>query len=381
MIEGFRLCLDNIYFRYGDKFYRQKDGTAMGCPTSMIIADIVMASVDKKAILIEGIKIWGRYIDDVFAVIRKENLDEIMVMLNNLEKGIEFTVETEREGFLSFLDVGLTRKEDGSILTSVFRKPTDCGIHLNFNSNNPMIHKRQVIKSLVERAKQYCHPPDYLPELLTKPRHDPSVHGNNYFLSPPLPVTSVKKPTTPSYGLMGNLPLAEKPFDVVALDSILGLGEYNSTKNCLHVIVDHHSRYIWAYPSKSQGKLMPAFYPEPYTIISIPSPQTIEIDKPCQPENKHATIVNISKVKLWDPVTEDNTEPPFPFQEEEDLEGCLGIEPNKQASTDSPQVLFSSIKEKKIQITPQSPWRNYCRFQENNKKVALEWDSTWRVSP
>ncbi|UYV60875.1 K02A2.6-like, partial [Cordylochernes scorpioides] len=329
---------------------------------------------------------------------------------------------------------------------------------------------------------------------------------------------SVKKPTTPSYGLMGNLPLAEKPFDVVALDSILGLGDYNSTKNCLHVIVDHHSRYIWAYPSKStsiatyiniinqllnvgkpkiivtdrhpsfvsqrfnkflqekgikhvmtspshpqcnglveranatiisklrlhhqqnpripwpkllqkaleeyrsiphsitkmppvyllfgitpsyinkltrayppieearrianenteklhlklvkryneshktpnlkigdkvlykipyqsgQGKLMPAFYPEPYTIISIPSPQTIEIDKPCQPENKHATIVNISKVKLWDPVTEDNTEPPFPFQEEEDLEGCLSVEPNKQASTDSPQVLFSSIK-------------------------------------
>ncbi|UYV64679.1 hypothetical protein LAZ67_3001645 [Cordylochernes scorpioides] len=159
MIEGFRLCLDNIYFRYGNKFYKQKDGTAMGCPTSMIIADIVMASVDKKAILIEGIRIWGRYIDDVFAVIRKENLNEIMVMLNNLERGIEFTVETEKEGFLSFLDVGLTRKEDGSILTSVFRKPTDCGIHLNFNSNNPMIHKRQVIKSLVQRAKQvrYTH--------------------------------------------------------------------------------------------------------------------------------------------------------------------------------------------------------------------------------
>ncbi|UYV67990.1 hypothetical protein LAZ67_5002731 [Cordylochernes scorpioides] len=95
---------------------------------------------------------------------------------------------------------------------------------------------------------------------------------------------------------------------------------------------------------RGQGKLMPAFYPEPYTIISIPSPQTIEIDKPCQPENKHATIVNISKVKLRDPVTEDNTEPPFPFQEEEDLEGCLGVEPNKQAFIDSPQVLFSSIK-------------------------------------
>ncbi|UYV62396.1 hypothetical protein LAZ67_2000392 [Cordylochernes scorpioides] len=35
------------------------------------------------------------------------------------------------------------------------------------------------------------------------------------------------------------------------------------------------------------------------------------------------------------------------------------------------------LKKKKIQITPQSPWRNYCRFRENNKKVALEWDSTY----
>ncbi|UYV64087.1 K02A2.6-like, partial [Cordylochernes scorpioides] len=34
----------------------------------------------------------------------------------------------------------------------------------------------------------------------------------------------------------------------------------------------------------------------------------------------------------------------FRDNEEEDLERCLGVEPNKQASTDSPQVLFSSIK-------------------------------------
>ncbi|UYV75030.1 hypothetical protein LAZ67_12002186 [Cordylochernes scorpioides] len=170
MIEGFRLCLENIYFRYGAKFYRQKDGTAMGCPTSMIIADIVMASIDRKSILIEGIKIWGRYIDDVFAVIQKEKLNEIIVKLNNLEIGIEFTVETEKEGFLPFLDVGLSRKEDGSILTSVYRKPTDCGIHLNFNSNNPILHKRQVIKSLVQRAKQVCTDQDIYKKEIKKIR-------------------------------------------------------------------------------------------------------------------------------------------------------------------------------------------------------------------
>ncbi|UYV82346.1 K02A2.6-like, partial [Cordylochernes scorpioides] len=123
MIEGFRLCLDNIYFRYGNKFYKQKDGTAMGCPTSMIIADIVMASVDKKAILIEGIRIWGRYIDDVFAVIRKENLNEIMGDKNDLrvlshgEIGIDGIL-----GLPGFRALKLHLSYDGSIRSDYERK-------------------------------------------------------------------------------------------------------------------------------------------------------------------------------------------------------------------------------------------------------------------
>ncbi|UYV83042.1 K02A2.6-like [Cordylochernes scorpioides] len=136
---------------------------------------------------------------------------------------------------------------------------------------------------------------------------------------------------------------------------------YNESHKTPNLKIGDEVFYKIPYQS-GQGKLMPAFYPEPYTIISIPSPQTIEIDKPCQPENKHATIVNISKVKLWDPVTEDNTEPPFPFQEEEDLEGCLGVEPNKQASTDSPQVLFSSIKEKKSRSPHRAPGETTAGF-------------------
>ncbi|UYV70130.1 hypothetical protein LAZ67_7001917 [Cordylochernes scorpioides] len=143
---------------------------------------------------------------------------------------------------------------------------------------------------------------------------------------------------------------------------------YNESHKTPNLKIGDKVLYKIPYQS-GQGKLMPAFYPEPYTIISIPSPPTIEIDKPCQPENKHATIVNISKVKLWDPVTEDNTEPPFPFQEEEDLEGCLGIEPNKQASTDSPQVLFSSIKEKKSRSPHRAPGETTAGFGKITKKL------------
>ncbi|UYV62017.1 hypothetical protein LAZ67_1007508 [Cordylochernes scorpioides] len=41
---------------------------------------------------------------------------------------------------------------------------------------------------------------------------------------------TIKSSTQPSYGLMGSLPRATKPFDVVALDTVLGLGGYNSAE-------------------------------------------------------------------------------------------------------------------------------------------------------
>ncbi|UYV79080.1 hypothetical protein LAZ67_17001046 [Cordylochernes scorpioides] len=304
----------------------------------------------------------------------------------------------------------------------------------------------------------------------------------------------------PSYGLMGSLPRAAKPFDVVALDTVLGLGGYNSAKNCIHTVIDHHSRYIWGYASKGtsiatymniinqllnigkprilvtdrhpsfvskrfnkflqekgikhvmtslshpecnglleranatligrlkiqyqgnprapwpkllqktleeyrntphstttfppiyllygtlpsyisdltnpyppvekartidnekteelhkrlvkrynsshrfpnlkigdkvlyriphqvgHGKLSPVYYPDPYTVLSTPSPHIVEINKPCQPENKPSTIVDVSKLKLWDPISTSNEgmgNYPFPFQDVEDLNRCL----------------------------------------------------------
>lgn len=60
-----------------------------------------------------------------------------------------------------------------------------------------------------------------------------------------------KKIHRPSFGHMGSLPLATQPFDIVALDTIGGLGKYGSPKNFIHVMIDHHSRYIWATPSRS----------------------------------------------------------------------------------------------------------------------------------
>ncbi|UYV82889.1 hypothetical protein LAZ67_22001252 [Cordylochernes scorpioides] len=62
---------------------------------------------------------------------------------------------------------------------------------------------------------------------------------------------STKPPRGPTFGELGQLPVATQPFDLVALDTIAGLAKYGNAKTYLHVVVDHFSRYTWTFPSKS----------------------------------------------------------------------------------------------------------------------------------
>ena len=61
---------------------------------------------------------------------------------------IQFTAEIEENNSLPFLDILLLHQEDGSIKTSVFRKPTNTDKYLDFNSHHPLSHKSSVIRTL-----------------------------------------------------------------------------------------------------------------------------------------------------------------------------------------------------------------------------------------
>ena len=60
-----------------------------------------------------GVKVWFRYVDDTFVVISgKERVEEVMNFLNTQHINIKFTVETEANNSIPFLDTRVKRNKD-----------------------------------------------------------------------------------------------------------------------------------------------------------------------------------------------------------------------------------------------------------------------------
>ena len=71
------MCLDNTYIQSKNQFYKQIFGVPMGSLISVTIANLVMETVETKALqTFQNPPItWKRYVDDTFLVIKKNNLE------------------------------------------------------------------------------------------------------------------------------------------------------------------------------------------------------------------------------------------------------------------------------------------------------------------
>ncbi|XP_023718596.1 uncharacterized protein LOC111870496 [Cryptotermes secundus] len=163
-----------------DKFFQQKDGMAMGNSLSPIVSNIFMEHFEKLALDSAPYKpsVWLRYVDDTFVVWPhgSERLQTFFDHLNSLRPSICFTMETESNNAISFLDV-LVIREKTALATQVYRKPTHTGQYLNFNSNHPPHVKRGLIKSLHDRASTICQDRRDLAREINNLRHDLQLNG------------------------------------------------------------------------------------------------------------------------------------------------------------------------------------------------------------
>ena len=58
--------------------------------------------------------------DDTFTTLDRENVDDFLQHLKNQQPSIHFTMETEKDNELAFLDTAVLRELDGRITTSVY---------------------------------------------------------------------------------------------------------------------------------------------------------------------------------------------------------------------------------------------------------------------
>ena len=153
-----RLCLDSTYFVYNGKFFRQKHGCAMGSPVSPIVANLYMEDFEERALRwYTGTKpkLWVRYVDDTFVVIKKSELTSFFDYINSRDQFITFTQELISDASsLPFLDVLVSVDDSGEIHCKVYRKPTHTDQYLSFDSHHPLVHKYGVVRSLNNRANQ-----------------------------------------------------------------------------------------------------------------------------------------------------------------------------------------------------------------------------------
>ena len=101
-----------------------------------------------------------RFVDDTFTIIYTAHKESFLEHLNSIDDHIQFTSEDPRpDGSMPFLDILITPEQDGSLSTTVYRKPTQTDLYLQWDSHHTVSAKYSVVGTLYHRAETICSSP------------------------------------------------------------------------------------------------------------------------------------------------------------------------------------------------------------------------------
>ena len=154
------LAVSSTFFIFNGEFYSQIDGVGMGLPLGPTLANIFMCHFETQWINSCPTEFkpvaYKRYVDDTFILFSQPSHAQLFLgYLNSKHSNIKFTMESESNFKLSFLDVCVQRNNN-SFHTSVFRKDTFSGLGLSYFSFCCKVFKINSIKTLIHRAYSIC---------------------------------------------------------------------------------------------------------------------------------------------------------------------------------------------------------------------------------
>jgi len=111
-IATINFILGSTYFKFNNKIYKQTFGTPMGSPLSPIVVDLIMRDLKENVLNSLNIRpvLYYRYFDILLSA-SEEEIHIILNKFNDYHHRLKFTLETEANRSLSFLDITLKIKK------------------------------------------------------------------------------------------------------------------------------------------------------------------------------------------------------------------------------------------------------------------------------
>ena len=150
------LASNESFFIFNGTPYMQVDGVSMGSPLGPTLANSFLCHheqlwLDRCPLEFKPLY-YKRFVDDTFILFREQShSNKFLDYLNNQHQNIKFTMETETNKQIPFLDMNIVQ-EDGKISTSIYRKPTFSGLGMSFFSFCAFNFKVNNIKTMLFRA-------------------------------------------------------------------------------------------------------------------------------------------------------------------------------------------------------------------------------------
>ena len=112
----------------------------MGTRVAPTYANLFMSDFEEKHVYSYPKQpfVWLRFIDDIFFIWQhgQEELNDFIEHLNGVHETIKFTCETSHTS-VNFLDTVISIREDRTLKTSLYVKPTDSASYLHYMSAHP----------------------------------------------------------------------------------------------------------------------------------------------------------------------------------------------------------------------------------------------------
>jgi hypothetical protein len=149
----------NKTIELNSNFYLQSQGLAMGALSSAL-SEIYLQHIKHNQILDLLIKhkiiSYHRYVHDILIVYNTQytNINSTIDEFNNIHKKVQFSIETESNNQINFLDLSIVRTCN-NLKFGIFRKPTATDTMIQSMSCHHIEHKFTGINYLINRIIMY----------------------------------------------------------------------------------------------------------------------------------------------------------------------------------------------------------------------------------